>query len=481
MKIFGIQIISPFKSLRAQLVISHLVPLLIASPLMVLMVSFALKTDYLMADVIHTVIAQARLINENAGKDVSVWDNLESAEMSLRMVRSEVRSQILLIDEAGSLARLDNHYQDGQLTGVAPTTIYDIQEETLWRMPIRDVLEVPYEDQMDVLIPVMARDMSLTGLVRVSFPGEYFDHALHTNMVRVVISLIGILVVGLLVGNYQSRFLSSQLVEASQAINDLAEGRRDQQLPEIGASEIKALAASFNELESRLELSETKRKRLMSYLTHELGRPLGALGSAVDALQRGAWNDPELREILTKGMKSEIKQLEVLVGQLRLIREENEPVVGYVMVESDLVALLQQAATYWKEYAALQGITLDLDIQGELPPRGIDNYSFNQALGNLISNAIKYNHNGGKVTLKAWSEPTETTIQVIDTGTGISEEDLPRLFDMYYRGTNRAIVQGMGLGLSIVKDVIRAHNGIVTVKSKPGVGSVFSIVLDNEE
>ena len=101
-----------------------------------------------------------------------------------------------------------------------------------------------------------------------------------------------------------------------------------------------------------------------------------------------------------------------------------------------------------------------------------------QAVGNLLSNAIKYSPNGKTVTFRAFQTDDEIQIQVTDQGCGIDREDLPHIFESFYRGSeNKRIIQGMGLGLTISQDVVQAHRGTITVESEKGIGSTFTIHL----
>jgi signal transduction histidine kinase len=100
-----------------------------------------------------------------------------------------------------------------------------------------------------------------------------------------------------------------------------------------------------------------------------------------------------------------------------------------------------------------------------------------QALANLVDNAIKYTPRGGRVDLSAHAEPGAVAIRVSDTGSGISEPDLPRIFDRLYRGDQSRATRGLGLGLSLVRAYVEAQGGTVKVESKPGHGSTFEIRL----
>ncbi len=192
----------------------------------------------------------------------------------------------------------------------------------------------------------------------------------------------------------------------------------------------------------------------------------------------GASQDEALARDLTTGMKNEIKRLELLVGDLSLLREKNDPINVYVMKPIELTSWLTDIFRYWVEIARGKSVTLNQDIAPDLPTVQMDENRFYQAIGNLLSNAIKYSPKGSDVLFSAAQTEHEITIAVRDNGTGICREDLPHIFESFYRGAeNKRFVQGMGLGLTISKDVVEAHHGRITVESEPGKGSLFTIRL----
>ena len=139
-----------------------------------------------------------------------------------------------------------------------------------------------------------------------------------------------------------------------------------------------------------------------------------------------------------------------------------------------MAELVQQAAEAWRARAAYTSISIDAtDV---LPASAwADAARIRQVVDNLVSNAVKYNVDGGSIAVRTSSDGTSTFIDVQDTGVGISAEDQRRLFEQYFRA--RRDVEGSGLGLSISRDIVRAHGGDITVRSAPGTGSTFTVRL----
>jgi signal transduction histidine kinase len=142
----------------------------------------------------------------------------------------------------------------------------------------------------------------------------------------------------------------------------------------------------------------------------------------------------------------------------------------------DVAVWLPQIIASWREAALRKGLAWDAHIDPDLPQAEFDPDRMAQALGNLLSNAVKYTPDGGSIRVEAGAEGGELWIRVSDTGPGIGPEEQTRVFEPFYRGQRgRRFPQGMGLGLTIARDVIGAHGGRLQVDSTPGQGSRFTL------
>jgi signal transduction histidine kinase len=249
-------------------------------------------------------------------------------------------------------------------------------------------------------------------------------------------------------------------------------------LPQQGPQEIQQLSRAIYDLAEHRRRLEQDRRKLLANLVHELGRSLGALYSATQACRHGAYEDVETRQTLLEGMEAELLGLRRLVDDLSLLRDK---VVGNFKLHPRETALgqwLAQTSNLWREAAEEKGIAWESYIPTNLPRLNMDPERLNQALGNLINNSIKYTPAGGKVLVQAGVSSGSVWIRVSDTGPGIPPEDLEHIFTPFYRGHRAGEDQdGLGLGLSIAKDLVNAHQGRLEVSSTLGQGSDFSIWL----
>jgi two-component system sensor histidine kinase BaeS len=297
-----------------------------------------------------------------------------------------------------------------------------------------------------------------------------------------VLVIVGVLVMALLAssiaGLVRALKLERAIGQVTRAIHEFASGVTSAPLPEEGPRELRNLVRSFNTLVERTSSQEEARRQLLANLVHELGRPLGALFSAVQALQGGADQEPALRQQLLEGMQSELERLQHLVRDLADLHNRT---LGTMELHLEMVALaswLPRVLAPWREAAQRKGLHWQYASDSALPTIQADSDRLAQAMGNLVSNAIKYTPAGGTVSISARVCDRTVQITVADTGPGIPAEELGRIFTPFYRApSDRIFPQGMGLGLTIARDVVAAHGGTLGVHSTSNHGSRFTITI----
>ena len=197
-------------------------------------------------------------------------------------------------------------------------------------------------------------------------------------------------------------------------------------------------------------------------------------GSAETALQTS--DDQEAcREALADTMEESERALTML-KTLMDISEAETGTMRLELTDIDLPALIRDVIDLYQILAEDKKIALTAKLPDRLQIR-VDRNRIQQALANLLDNAIKYTGPGGNVEVAAYQKDQEAILTVKDSGMGISAEDLPRIWDRLYRGDKSRNEKGLGLGLSLVKAVVRAHHGSVEVASEVGRGSVFTVSL----
>jgi two-component system phosphate regulon sensor histidine kinase PhoR len=231
---------------------------------------------------------------------------------------------------------------------------------------------------------------------------------------------------------------------------------------------------------TRLRRLENLRRDFVGNVSHELRTPITAIKGAVETLLAGANESPEDNQRFLEIANRQADRLNAIIEDLlslsRLERDAESEEID--RTRERLLPILESALQSCSSIAKTRDVDVKLFCSEELEAN-VNSALLEQAIVNLVDNAIKYSESRKIVTLEGWQEGDHVMIKVQDRGQGIAKEHLPRLFERFYRvdaARSRAI-GGTGLGLAIVKHIVQAHDGGVTVHSTPGEGSVFTISL----
>jgi signal transduction histidine kinase len=469
-------------SLRNRLVLSHILPLLIIIPIMGISLIYLLETRLVLPQLTQTISGNARLIAELGQQRPEVWSDPTGAQAWLKRVDPNLASRVMLLTPDCNLLASSNLGDAEQLNSVLSLQCPEVVQN---RNPVvnSNFFSKDYNaNAIDVLAPVSGADGQVIGIVRLTYP--YASALVQFFQVRAfiaAISLIGI-VLGVLIGALLALNISHPIQQVTRVIYNLAIGEERGKLPEQGPDEVILLSQAVNSLMERLNNLENARRRLLSNLIHELGRPLGALRSANQAILEGADKDPLLSHELLVGMDEEMGRLQNL---LQSLTDHYDQVLGALELDRQPVALgewLSHLLPPWREAARRKQLNWETSVPLDLPTINADPLRLAQALENLISNAIKYTPAGGTISISVGSEANQVWIRVKDTGPGIPVEEQAKIFNPFYRGNQgRHLPQGMGLGLSIARDLTVAHGGQLEMRSVPGKGTSFTISLPYQE
>jgi len=466
------------RTLTGRLILSHVLPFLIIISLAGLALDYLLETRFLLSNLADELKAEAILVADLAADHPEIWGDPVEAQAFVNRASLPVAAQATLVDVNG-LLMASTTSADANLVGQPLENMPDpadllSDEITVRTDPRRDLKT----NVVDVFVPVRGPDGQVMGIVRLTQQlATVFDQFL---MLRYLITAV--LATGLLVGSGIAWFLGNNLGQALHRVTQAAHGLSNRQrldpLPEQGPEEIKQLLRAVNTLVEQLETLEQNRRRLLANLVHELSNPLSALRSATSALLGGAGDDLMLRRELLLGMQGEEERLNRLLADLSGLYDQ---VSGSLELQVKLVPLapfLPRVLGFWREAAHNKGLQWQVDIPNTLPAVTADEDRLAQVVGNLLSNAIKYTPPDGIVSVSAGFQENEAWIQVGDNGVGIASEEQAHIFTPFYRGSaNARFADGMGLGLSIAHDLVAAHGGRLTVLSRLGVGSQFTIWL----
>ncbi|WP_406335510.1 sensor histidine kinase [Streptomyces sp. NBC_00203] len=271
--------------------------------------------------------------------------------------------------------------------------------------------------------------------------------------------------------------VATRLVRPLRALTQAAQQPPEQhvRVPVTTRDETGILALAFNELTERRERMEAQRKAMVSDIAHELRTPLTNIRGWLEVTRDGIVDpDPEL----LASLHEEAVLLQRVIDDLQDLAAADAGALGLHREEVRADELLEQVAAAHRVGTEAAGIRLLTRVDGS-PWLDADPVRMRQALGNLVSNATRHTPSGGTITLSARSQDGQVVLEVADTGSGIAPEDLPSVFDRFWRAekSRSRRTGGSGLGLPIVRQLVAAHGGTVTVTSDLGAGSVFTLRL----
>ncbi|HEY8168973.1 MAG TPA: HAMP domain-containing sensor histidine kinase [Candidatus Limnocylindrales bacterium] len=321
----------------------------------------------------------------------------------------------------------------------------------------------------------------------------------YTYRLQTIGNLVGVLIVAasaaLLVAVVVSAIFADRLTvpirRLTRASRALGEGDFTARVEERddGAPEVTELAHAFNRMAERLEESVTFIRRdrdrsrdFLADVSHELRTPIAALRTFNELLREGAVDEPATRDEFLASSQQQIDRLDWLSTNLLELSKLDSGLVALELRPDDLRAVIESARSQAEPAAKRKGVAL----VAELPPAPVrqrhDPRRIGQVLTNLISNALRFTPRGGTVTVSLASTADGAEIVVADTGVGISADELPYVFDRFYRGTraNEERGAGSGLGLSIVRSIVEMHGGSVSIESVLGAGTRVAVSLPRD-
>lgn len=286
------------------------------------------------------------------------------------------------------------------------------------------------------------------------------------------------LVLSLLMGSLIAKRISTPISRVTDTARMISRGYFGGRINEPSSTkEIAHLTEAINNLAETLENQEALRKRLTADVAHELRTPLATLQSHMEAMIDGIW-EPDTERL--KSCHEEIMRINRMIGDIeKLAKYESENLV-LTKTSFDLSELARHIIRNFENDFA--GKDVEIKFEGEREIIEADKDKISQVIVNLLSNALKYTPEGGMVQVSVRGAADAAGITVKDTGTGIPPEDLPYIFERFYRAdkSRNRLTGGAGIGLTIAKAIVDAHKGSISVRSKVGEGTEFIVILPRQ-
>jgi signal transduction histidine kinase len=276
-----------------------------------------------------------------------------------------------------------------------------------------------------------------------------------------------------------SRRILSPIRALTGTARKLGRGDFSERVQVKDRGEVGDLARTFNSMADDIERTEKLRRNMVADVAHEIRTPLSNVAGYLEAIRDDVIK-PE--PAIISSLSEEVDLLSRLVNDLQVLALADAGELGLVRQGEDMTQLIEQAIKAIQIKAADKGLKITTEIAPELPPVNIDYHRISQVLHNLLANAIAHTPSGGNIAVSAARSGQWVEVSVTDNGEGIPAEDMPNIFERFYRvdKSRSRPGGGSGLGLTIAKRMVEAHGGTITVQSEKGKGSRFSFTIPVE-
>lgn len=342
-----------------------------------------------------------------------------------------------------------------------------------WRLPANSG-ELIYSEYP------LAQNGAPVGYMEIGHYGPYVVSENEYTFIRalnaILLAIGGLaLLLAVALGKYIAGKISSPIKKAVAAANNLAKGNYPEKIEiKTDTQELYELMEAVNKLAASLEEQELLRKQLTADIAHELRTPLTSISTHIEAMIVGMWEPtPERLE----GIYSEIERLTELVAELGNLARADRGETALHKSPTSLKALAERSLELFA--VEIERKQISASITGEDVKVFADGDKLYQAVQNLVGNSVKYSLENGEISINIWQDSSGAHLSVKDKGIGIPEEEIPFIFERFYRAekSRNRETGGSGIGLAVVKSIIEAHGGSVKAQSKADQGSLFTINL----
>jgi len=465
------------RTLRSKLALSHIIPTVLLLPILSLYLLYTLE-GFFTDQLDQQLAAQSKLLRYVIERNPALIGNQQAASDFLAAVGHLTDSRVLLVDQNATVIASTEKEDVGRIgTRLDYAAVAQaLRGEMTQGVGPGFTAEVAY-----VVIPLQFGGQT-TGALRLSY--QVSDVRAQFEQLRWLIVggvvLTVVLALGLALG--LATTITRPLRLLSESAQQIAAGDYRARVAARGRDEVGVLAQSFNQMVERLEEAKEARELQLAAIVHELARPLTGMRSGIETLREGSHLAPAMHDALLEGVEHELDRLERLIGTLQVLHKRALRPLELNRTPVALERVIRACVANFEPLADKSGITLAMEAHPPLPHIDIDEDRIIQVLTNLLDNAIKFTPRGGRVTVTAGEDNAAVHVSVTDTGVGIAPEESPHLFQQFYRGADSRPPEkkGMGLGLAICREIVKAHHGEIWVESKPNHGARFTFTLPKD-
>ena len=421
------------------------------------------------------LLLQANVVSGHIGISDYLYDENKAVifDYDINQTSKQSGYRIIVLDRTGVVVNDSNKTEEGR-TYFLPEVVEALNN--------KDVARVQENGTIHAAVSIMDERSKCIGVVLVC--GSITDIAENVDAIKnqVFNMILFILAIVVALIGFLTWWFTNPLNSTIEVIKKMADGHFDQRIPvnDFLHTELAELAESSNNMAEKLDQIETSRQEFVSNVSHELKTPLSSIKVLSDSI---LIQDPdtvpkEMYVEFLRDINSEVDRMTDIINDLLTLVRMNRQEVALNPIEVDITDMLVDIIKRLEPIAENKNISLIYnrvkDVKAE-----VEETKLSLAISNLIENGIKYNVDGGNVEITVDSDHQNAFISVADTGLGIAEEEISKIFDRFYRvDKNRdRETGGTGLGLSIARSAVLMHNGSIKVSSKENEGTTFVIII----
>lgn len=421
------------------------------------------------------LLLQANVVSGHIGISNYLYDENKAVifDYDINQTSKQSGYRIIVLDRTGVVVNDSNKTEEGR-TYFLPEVVEALNN--------KDVARVQENGTIHAAVSIMDERSKCIGVVLVC--GSITDIAENVDAIKnqVFNMILFILAIVVALIGFLTWWFTNPLNSTIEVIKKMADGHFDQRIPvnDFLHTELAELAESSNNMAEKLDQVETSRQEFVSNVSHELKTPLSSIKVLSDSIliQEPDTVPKEMYVEFLRDINSEVDRMTDIINDLLTLVRMNRQEVALNPIEVDITDMLGDIIKRLEPIAENKNISLIYnrvkDVKAE-----VEETKLSLAISNLIENGIKYNVDGGKVEVTVDSDHQNAFISVADTGLGIAEEEISKIFDRFYRvDKNRdRETGGTGLGLSIARSAVLMHNGSIKVSSKENEGTTFVIII----
>jgi heavy metal sensor kinase len=325
-------------------------------------------------------------------------------------------------------------------------------------------------------VRVLYAELSPTIILQVGVAMESYSRFLDAFQGIFIATMTLLIVLAVGVGWFMARRAVSGIEAVTQTAQKISGGDLEERVPvKARGDEIDLLALTFNQMLDQVQALLKEIKEMSDNIAHDLRSPIARMRGTAEVTLTSGKTLGEY-EAMAASTVEECDRLLAMINTMLIISKTESGVDRIFRTDVDLTGILRQACELFGPTADDKKVTIDCDVPDGIHLMG-DTPMIQRMLSNLLDNAIKYTPSGGAINIAVFEESSQVAITVKDSGIGISPQDLPRIFERFYRCDQSRSQSGIGLGLSLARAIARAHGGCITAMSMPNQGSTFTVTL----